>query len=108
MERKLKLENTKRVYEYWRGNFARIFIEIYDDSPSECVLTHLWVDEGLRNKGYGKQILSEAELIAKEKGCTIAFLKVEHNSWMHVWYLRCGYTSYRCKDEDGIWLFKAL
>ena len=108
MEHNLKLESSKCVYEYWWDNFARIFIEIYDDSTSECVFTHLWVDEDLRNKGYGNQVLSEAELIAKEKGCTVAFLKVEYNSWMHAWYLRRGYTSYKDKEDDEIWLFKAL
>ena len=27
----LRLESTKRVWEYWHSCFARIYIEIYDD-----------------------------------------------------------------------------
>lgn len=32
----------------------------------------LWVDERYRGMGYGKQLLAEAERIAREAGCTLA------------------------------------
>ena len=104
---KLKLESIKRVREYW-SEYARIFIEIYDDEPNECVLTHLYTLESYRQKGYGKQALSEAESIAKELGCHIAYLKVETDSWMHQWYLRCGYNYNKNADEGYTWLIKEL
>ena len=104
---KLKLESIKRVREYW-SEYARIFIEIYDDEPNECVLTHLYTLEGHRQKGYGQQALSEAESIAKELGCHTAYLKVETDSWMHQWYLRCGYNWYKDADEGYTWLIKKL
>ncbi|MDN4084788.1 GNAT family N-acetyltransferase [Paenibacillus polymyxa] len=31
----------------------------------------LWVDQGHRGKGYGSQLLSEIEQIARDKGCTL-------------------------------------
>ena len=104
---KLKLESIKRVREYW-SEYARIFIEIYDDEPNECVLTHLYTLESHRKKGYGKQALSEAESIAKELGCHTAHLKVETGSWMHQWYLRCGYSWNKNADEGYTWLIKKL
>lgn len=104
---KLKLESIKRVREYW-SEYTRIFIEIYDDEPNECVLTHLYTLEGHRQEGYGKQALSEAESIAKELGCHTAYLKVETDSWMHQWYLRCGYNYNKNADEGYTWLIKKL
>lgn len=103
----LKLENTKKVREYW-NEYTRIFIEIYDDKPNECILTHLYTLENHRQKGYGKQAMSEAESIAKELGCHTAYLKVETNSWMHQWYLRCGYQWYKNADKEYTWLTKNL
>ena len=104
---KLKLESTKKVREYW-SEYTRIFIEIYEDEPNECVLTHLYTLEGHRQKGYAKKALAEAELIAKELGCHKAHLKVETNSWMHNWYLRCGYQWYKNANEGYTWLTKNL
>lgn len=104
---KLKLESTKKVREYW-SEYAKIFIEIYDDKPNECVFTHLWVVDGQRQKGHGKRALIEAETIAKELGCHTAYLKVETNSWMHHWYLRCGYQWYENAPDNYTWLTKDL
>lgn len=104
---KLKLESIKKVREYW-SEYARIFIDIYDDKPNECVLTHLYTLESHRQKGYGKQALSEAESIAKELGCHTVYLKVETDSWMHQWYLRCGYQWYKNADKEYTWLTKSL
>lgn len=104
---KLKLESTKKVREYW-SEYTRIYIEIYDDDPNECILTHLLTLEGHRQKGYGKQALIQAEEIAKELGCHKAYLKVETNSWMHNWYLRCGYQWYKNADEGYTWLTKSI
>ena len=106
-EDKLQLESTKRVREYW-SEHARIFIEIYDDEPNECVFTHLWVVNEQRRKGYGKQALMQAEDIAKELGCHIAHLKVETDSWMHKWYLRCGYKWCKNAPDNYTWLTKNL
>lgn len=104
---KLKLESTKKVREYW-SEYTRIFIEIYDDDPNECILTHLFTLEGHRQKGYAKKALAEAELIARELGCHKAHLKVETNSWMYNWYLRCGYNWYKNADEGYTWLTKSI
>ena len=106
-DNKLKLESTKKVREYW-SEYTRIFIEIYDDEPNECILTHLYTLEGYRQKGYGKQALIQAEEIAKELGCHIVHLKVQTNSWMHKWYLRCGYKWYNNAPDNYTWLTKNL
>lgn len=106
-EDKLKLDSTKTVREYW-SEYTRIFIEIYDDEPNECVFTHLYTIEGHRQKGYGRRALSEAEEIAKVLGCNVAYLKVETDSWMHQWYLRMGYKWYKNINSEYTWLTKNL
>ena len=107
LDDKLKLESTKKVREYW-SEYTRIFIEIYDDEPNECILTYLYTFEGHRQKGHAKKALTEAELLAKELGCHKAHLKVETNSWMYNWYLRCGYNWYKNANEGYTWLTKNL
>lgn len=37
-------------------------------------ISHLWVAEGLRGQGYGKQLLLKAEQAAKQRGCSHAYL----------------------------------
>lgn len=106
-ENKLKLDSTKTVREYW-SEYSRIFIEIYVDEPNECVFTHLYTIEGHRQKGYGRRALSEAEEIAKELGCNVAYLKVETDSWIHQWYLRMGYKWYKNINSEYTWLAKNL
>ena len=103
----LKLDCSKKVQEY-SSEHSSIFIEIYDDKPDECVLTYLYTDESHRQIGYGKQTLFEAESIAKELGCHTAYLKVKTDSWMHQWYLRCGYQWYKNEDKEYTWLTKSL
>ena len=110
MEKKhniLKLDCSKKVREY-SSEHSSIFIEIYDDKPDECVLTYLYTDESHRQNGYGKQTLCEAESIAKDLGCNTAYLKVKTDSWMHQWYLRCGYQWHKNEDKEYTWLVKSL
>ncbi|OUL25241.1 GNAT family N-acetyltransferase [Nostoc sp. 106C] len=37
-------------------------------------VSHLWVTEFLRGKGYGKQLMAKAEAAAKQRGCSYAYL----------------------------------
>lgn len=106
----LKIDSTKTVREC-SSDYAKIWIEIYNDSPTECILTYLRVREEHRRKGYGGQALADAEEIARRLGCNIAYLKVEANTWVHEWYLRRGYK-YLSDDSDEdtahVWLYKRL
>lgn len=101
----LELNNVKTVREY-SNEYGKIYIEIYDDAPLDCVFTHLYVDEKYRNQGHGKQILLEAEQIARDLGTQRIFLKVEKDSWIHQWYLGCGYQYWSDDDDDYVWLYK--
>ena len=39
----------------------------------------------------------------------MCYLKVEVGSWMHNWYLRCGYEYWQDdEDPEYVWLFKNL
>lgn len=103
----LKLESTRTVFEY-SNDHARIWLEIYEDDPTTCIFTHLLVDEKHRQQGFGTQALIDAEKIAKNHGCTTIYLKVENNSWIYDWYLRCGYNWYKNANEGYTWLTKNL
>ncbi|WP_193193798.1 GNAT family N-acetyltransferase [Nostoc sp. MG11] len=37
-------------------------------------ISHLWVTEGLRGQGYGRQMVLKAEEAAKQRGCCQAYL----------------------------------
>ena len=103
----LKLESTKTVLEY-SNDYARIWLEIYEDDPTTCILTHLLVDEKYRQQGYGTQALIDAEKIAKNHCCTTIYLKVENNSWMYYWYSRKGYKFDNFDVDNYVWLYKDL
>ena len=103
----LKLESTRRVFEY-SNKYARIWLEIYEDDPTTCIFTHLSVDEKHRQKGFGTQALSNAEEIAKNFGCNEVWLKVENGSWMYDWYLRRGYEFDNFDVDNYVWLYKEL
>lgn len=51
----------------------------------------LWVKDGFRKKGIGTQLLKHTELIAKEKGATVAMLDT-FDFQAESFYLKNGYT----------------
>ena len=107
VENTLKLESTRTVLEY-SSDYARIWLEIYEDDPTTCIFTHLLVDGKHRQLGFGTQALLAAEKIAKNHGCNTIHLKVETYSWMSKWYLRMGYKWYKTADNEYTWLTKNL
>lgn len=53
----------------------------------------LWVDESLRNQGWGQKLLLAAETEAVKRGCTISYTNTF--SWQAPeFYLKLGYTQY--------------
>ena len=107
IENMLELKSTRTVFEY-SNDYARIWLEIYEDDPATCIFTHLLVDEKHRQLGFGTQALLEAERIANDLGCKVIYLKVENGSWMYDWYLRQGYELENFEDGDYVWLYKEL
>ncbi len=56
-----------------------------------------WVDEEYRNQGYGKDLLTAAEALAKEKGCIAG--QTACFTFQNLDFLRSqGYESYGCLD----------
>ncbi|MHA1907669.1 MAG: GNAT family N-acetyltransferase [Candidatus Thorarchaeota archaeon] len=57
----------------------------------------LWVDEGYRNQGYGKDLLMTAEALAKEKGCIAG--QTACFTFQGIDFLKSqGYNPYGCLD----------
>ena len=105
----LQLDSIRTQREYCT-NYSRVWLEIYENDPSTCILTHLLVDEDHRQRGYGTKALEQAEIIAKDLGCDVVQLMVETDSWMHDWYLRRGYEFLEFDEDDAVctWLCKKL
>ena len=103
----LKLESIRTVFEY-SNNYARIWLEIYQDDPTTCIFTHLLVDKKHRQKGYGTKAIIQAEIIAKNFSCNNIHLKVETNSYMHKWYLKLGYNFLTKAEDNYTWLSKSI
>lgn len=103
----LKLDSIRTVREYYTEH-SRIWLEIYEDEPNICVITHLLVDEDHRQEGYGTKALEQAEIIAKDLGCDTINLKVEDCSWIYKWYLRSGYMFLTNAEDNYVWLTKSI
>lgn len=77
-----------------------------------CFVSYLWVSEELRGRGIGSDLLSAAELHAREKGCRVVILS-SHSFQAPDFYARRGYeTVARISDypvgHDDIVLVKRL
>ena len=72
----------------------------------------LWVAEEHRRQGVGSRLLSDAETIARERGCGGCYLDT-FSFQAPAFYERCGYREFgRLNDfprgHSRIWLFKRL
>jgi ribosomal protein S18 acetylase RimI-like enzyme len=67
----------------------------------------LWVDEMVRNKGLGKQLLEKAEILAQQKNCR--YISVETFNWQATgFYEKMGYKVefiYDGYDNDSKFYF---
>lgn len=70
-------------------------------------IDQLWLDESLRGKGYGKQLMQKAEELAKEHGCH--FMTVNTFDWEALdFYKKLGfYVEFERKgfDRNSIFYF---
>ena len=55
-------------------------------------IAYLWLPEDLRGKGYGTQLLAEAERVGRERGCRQAIVE-SHSFEAPGFYQRAGYTA---------------
>lgn len=58
---------------------------------SACEITHLWVDERLRQNDIGKKLLEAAEVEAKNKSCRVMMIRSYDFQAPH-FYKKNGYT----------------
>ena len=77
-----------------------------------CFVSYLWVSTELRGRGIGSELLSAAELHAREKGCRVVIVS-SHSFQAPDFYARRGYeTVARIRDYpvgyDDIVLVKRL
>lgn len=104
----LRLKETKKVYVL-ESDYSKVWVELYDDEPETCYITHLYVEREARQRGVGTQTLLEAEVFAKDKGATKSMLLVYTTcNWLKGWYMRLKYEFHSSEDEECDWLVKKL
>jgi GNAT superfamily N-acetyltransferase len=90
-EREMGQTRDKEFSVFLKNNLGQVFGGIQAQFDTESVyIEALWVDEKLRNKGYGKKLLYAAELEAKKNGCVFSIL----DTWDFQapdFYLKNGY-----------------
>ena len=89
------------------GGEAFIDLNFYHKERHNMWVYNLNVEEYLRNKGYGNEIIQYAINIAKGSGCEYLYLSVKENSFMLDWYLRLGFKRFSNQD-NFIQMFKKL
>jgi ribosomal protein S18 acetylase RimI-like enzyme len=84
---------------------GHIFINFHDNRDQSAYLYSLRVMEMFRGHGIGSRLISEAENIARRRGClwsTIAVAK--DNTRALELYQRLGYETYA--EDDGFWRYR--
>lgn len=76
---------------------------------SVAVFKNVKVDRRKRRKGYGNELLTTLENIARALGYDSCVLWTDRSAWMHDWYKRRGYEDYADYDEPAsVWMWKPL
>ena len=84
-------ERDKEFSVFLKNDSGKVFGGIQAMFDSEAIYVEaFWIDEGLRNQGYGKKLLAAAEKIAIENGCRFSLV----DTWdfqAEEFYLKNGY-----------------
>lgn len=86
---------------------TRFSIYRYDDDKGTIYLAGVYVSESIRGKGYGNEILSVADQIAKIMNAHTICLKVKKDIEARNWYSRHGYCEIE-EEGDYIWMKKNI
>ena len=64
----------------------------FEDDADFAIICGLSVYKEKRNKGYGTQLLKEAEAEAAKHKRKYIYLGTDENTWVYNWYIRQGYV----------------
>lgn len=105
-----KIDTIDHRTRKYRNEYGGFNIEDYSDMKESAVLTALRVLPQYQGKGHGKDLLNQAEGIARLLGFEEIILKVEEGTWQEEWYKRSGYEFLLKENEDSeyVWLKKDL
>lgn len=96
--KKFKLQLFKATgYLYW-----------YTDDLNNCYISDIKVLKIFRNKGYGTKLVNLLETKAKEYNFKTIYLWVLKDSWLFKWYEKLGYSIYKNRDKNYIWMYKNI
>ena len=113
---KFNIENEKvewgRIKMFYSNDkLIRFSLYVYDDDHDELYFSNFFIDERLRNKGYGGMILNWVFNYAKSHSYRTITLNVVKGSWMQKWYERIGFRYIEDCDgeyEGNVWMRKEL
>lgn len=72
--------------------------ELKDEYHADALIYALYVDQPYRKRGIGKDLLKQAEQLARDSHCRVVALEwyeQETPRWTLEWYLRQGYNDTR-------------
>lgn len=90
------------------GGLAFCNVGIENDDFSVAYLSGVSVLESVRHRGWGNQLLQEAERNARERGAKWLYLWAEPKDWPIEWYKRHGFAFLYYRDDGMAMLKKKL
>lgn len=104
-----RYENPEMIWIKDDLELSQACIYWYKDDPEKIYLSNVNVDKNAQRKGLGQGILRISEHLCKILGASSITLAVVHNSWVHSWYIREGYTDIsEHTDRNLIWMTKII
>ena len=104
----------KTVHQIWKdyhtwfifsnNGVASCRISVYDDNPTDCVISDLYVAQGERGKGIATKLIHYCIHHAKAQGCTAVSLRSDNDDFVREWYMRLGFEV----ESSQIWLRKEI
>jgi GNAT superfamily N-acetyltransferase len=61
-------------------------LSIYDDTPSEGIISDLYVYDACRQQGYATELLKFCSEVAKVNECNSISLRSDNDDWVREWF----------------------
>ena len=115
MDKPVRIENGwfwgTSVHLVMPDGKALVKLVIDKRAKARCEIYDLATHPSAWRKGYARVLMTEAEAVAREKGCEELLLWVERDTWMQKWYGKMGYEVEEFMtppSEDTVWMSKTL
>jgi ribosomal protein S18 acetylase RimI-like enzyme len=92
------------LFIFSNDGIASCRLSIYDDTPSEGIISDLYVYDACRQQGYATELLKFCSEVAKANECNSISLRSDNDDWVREWYKRIGFEV----ESSQVWLKKSI